>query len=40
MPAGIYPAMAEGTENSSTDVVRRRAGRPPYDFRTVVARES
>ncbi len=32
-------AIAEGAEDRTTDVVRRVTGRPPHDFRTVVARE-
>ncbi|MET7691490.1 NAD(P)H-binding protein [Streptomyces sp. NPDC005483] len=38
--AGLDRAIAEGAEDRTTDVVRRLTGRPPHDFRTVVARES
>ncbi|MFE3850634.1 NAD(P)H-binding protein [Streptomyces griseorubiginosus] len=37
--AGMDLAIAEGAEDRTTDVVRRVTGRPPHDFRTVVARE-
>ncbi|MEU9169470.1 NAD(P)H-binding protein [Streptomyces sp. NPDC048420] len=37
--AGMDRAIAEGAEDRTTDVVRRVTGRPPHDFRTVVARE-
>ncbi|MFF7645250.1 hypothetical protein [Streptomyces canus] len=40
MPAGMDRAVAEGAGDRTTDVVRRRTGRPPHDFSTVVARES
>ncbi|WP_406494647.1 MULTISPECIES: hypothetical protein [Streptomyces] len=40
MLAGMDRAIAEGAEDRTTEVVRRLAGRPPHDFRTVVARES
>jgi len=33
-------AIAEGPEDRTTDEVRRLTGRPPHDFRTVVAQES
>ncbi|MET9460909.1 hypothetical protein ABZY05_38600 [Streptomyces canus] len=38
--AGVDRAISEGAEDRATDVVRRLTGRPPHDFRTVVARES
>ncbi|MFF0018407.1 NAD(P)H-binding protein [Streptomyces sp. NPDC005374] len=38
--AGMDRAIAEGAEDRTTDVVRHLTGRPPHDFRTVVARES
>ncbi|UQW99495.1 NAD(P)H-binding protein [Streptomyces sp. RerS4] len=39
MLAAMDRAISEGTEDRTTDTVRRLTGRPPNDFRTVAARE-
>lgn len=40
MLAGMDRAIAEGAEDRTAEVVRRLTGRPPHDFRAVVALES
>ncbi|MFF4319465.1 NAD(P)H-binding protein [Streptomyces sp. NPDC001568] len=39
MLAGMDRAIAEGSEDRTTDTVQRLTGRPPNDFRTVAERE-
>ncbi|MEU5893094.1 hypothetical protein ABZ835_40615 [Streptomyces sp. NPDC047461] len=38
--SGMDRAIAESAEERTSDLFRRLTGRPPHDFRTVVARES